>query len=179
MAEIKIPLGKEARLYYGTPVDGVTCTASAATLEAAEVEICGIRDATITLEKDDTDVARRCTHGWEDTRASVKRLSLSFDIFNTDDGGAEKAAINVLRKTFMNDTYNGAQTISGICFYALSSKSAVVTSEPGPQSPDGEGVCADFLITKFERGEPHADGQTYSVEAKMAQLHSGRTPAWV
>lgn len=179
MAEISIPLGKEARLFYGPPVDGDSCTTSAAALEASALEIQGIRDATITLEKDDTDTSRRSTHGWEDCRESIKRLSISFDIFNANDGGVEQAAIDVLRKTFLNGTYNGAQVISGICLYALSSKSAAVTSEPGPQSPDGEGICADFFITKFERAEPHSDGQTYSVEAKMTQVHSGRVPAWV
>jgi len=178
MAEVAIPLGKEARLYYGAPDSGVTATASAAVLEAAGLEVQGIRDLTLTLEKDDVDASRRRSHGWEDSREAVKRLSISFDLPATFDAGVEQAAWTTLRKTFFNGTYDGLQAVSGICFYALSCKSAAVADEPGPQSPDGEGICADFIVTKFERAEPLGDIQIYSVEAKMSQMH-GRIPAWV
>jgi len=175
---IAIPLGKEARLYYGVPNAAVTCAAQAVTLETAGVEIVGIRDLTLTIEKDDVDTGRRRSHGWEDARESIKRLRISFNIFNAHDLGIEQAAIDVLRKTFGNGTYNDEGVKTGICFYALSCKSAVVTDEPGPQAPDGEGICADFIITKFERTEPYSEPQEYSIEARMTQAHC-RIPAWV
>ena len=178
MAEIAIPLGKEARLYYAIPNGAVTCAAAAAALEAAGYEVQGIVDATILLDKEDTDTSRRITHGWKDSRAADKGITLTFDIFNAHDSGVEQAAIDVLRKTFMNDTYDGDNAVSGITLYAKSSKSAAVPSEPGPQAVDGEGICADFFITKFERAEPHRDGQKYNVEAKVTCVH-GRYPAWV
>lgn len=178
MAEIAIPLGKEARLYYGAPNSAVTCNASAAVLEAAGLEVQGIRDATVVIEKEDTDASRRRSHGWGDTREAIKQLNITFDMPNTFDAGVEQAAIATLRKTFGNGTYDGLQVVSGICLYALSSKSAAIADEPGPQSPDGEGICADFILLRFERAEPFGDVQMYSVEAKMTQIH-GRIPAWV
>jgi hypothetical protein len=177
MAEIAIPLGKEGRMYYGAPNGGVTCLSQAATLEAAGIEFQGIRDATVTIEKDDTEVSRRRSHGWEDSRESIKRLRISFDIPNVYDGDVEQAAISVLRKTFGNGTYNGAQVVSGICVYAKASKSGAVADEPGPQAVDGDGICGDFNVLKFERGEPFGEVQGYSVELKMTQVH-GRIPAW-
>jgi hypothetical protein len=182
MAEIAIPLGKEARLYYGVPNGAVTTTASAGVLEAAGFEIQGIRDATITLEKEIVECQRRRTHGWEDTRESFKRLSISFDMPNVYDGGVEQAAIVVIRNTFLSGTYNAAGAVSGICCYALASKAGAVAGEPGPQAVAGDGICADFIVTKFERGEPFGDVQGYSVELKMTQAHCGtvsRIPAWV
>lgn len=178
MAEIAIPLGKEARLYYGQPNDAVTCTTQAATLESAGVECSGIQDCTITIEKDDTECSRRSSHGWEDTRESIKRMNISFNLPNVYDGGVEAAAIVVLRNTFISGTYNAAAVASGICFYALASKAAVVTDEPGPQAIDGDGICADFILTKFERNEPFSETQSYNVEGKLTQCH-GRTPKWV
>jgi len=179
MAEIAIPLGKDARLFYGAPNGGITLTAQATAMQAAGNEISSIKDATITIEKDDVETTRRASHGWEDSREGIKRMSLSFDIFNIYDAGPEQVAIAILRETYLNGTYNGLQAVSGICLYAKSSLTADVDSEPGPQHIAlGDGPCADFLVTKFERSESHGDAQSYSVECKMTQVH-GRRPAWV
>lgn len=174
---IAIPLGRDAKLYYGVPNSGQTCAEQAASLESATIEVQGVRDLTITIEKDDVDVTRRRSHGWEDSRESVKRLSVSFDMPATFDADVEQDAIRTIRKTFGNGTYDGAQAVSGICFYMLSSKADNVLDEPGPQAVAGNGICADFLVTKFERAEPLGDQQIYSVEAKMTQVHN-RIPAW-
>ena len=178
MPEIAIPLGKEARLWYGVPTSETECYLYAATLKSEGLEVKGIKDLTLSIDKDDTDTSRRRTEGWEDARESVKRLRLSFNVVNAIDGGVEQAAISVLRKTFGNGTYNGQQLVSGICFYAQACHAAPVTDEPGPQAPEGEGICADFLIVKFERSEPFGDAQEYNVEARMTQAH-GRIPGWV
>jgi len=180
MAEIAIPLGKDARLWYGAPNGAITLAAQASSMPATGLEIASIKDATVTIEKDDTETSRRASHVWEDSREGIKRLSLSFDIFNVYDGaGAERNAITILRNTFLNGTYNGVSIVSGITLYAQAAYDADVVSEPGPQSNfSGDGICADFLVTKFERSESRDDAQSYSVECKMTQVH-GRRPAWV
>ena len=175
---IRIPLGKEARLYYAEPNNAVTCAAQAATMYAAEAEVQSIRDLTVSLEKEDADVFRRRCHGWSDTREAVKSLGLSFDLVQSYDAGVEEVAWKILMDTFLNGTYNGLQTTSGICLYAKSCAAAAVVGEPGPQALAGDGMCADFLITKFERVEASGEPQIYNVETKMTQIHA-RWPMWV
>lgn len=176
---IQIPLGKEARLYYGQPNKDQTCAQQAVAMQAAGYDIGGVRDLTVGLEKEDTDVFRRRCHGWTDTRESVKDLSLTFDIVQAYDLlGVEEIAWKVLMATFLNGTYNGLQDVSGICLYAKSCAEALVINEPGPQALDGDGMCADFLITKFERVEASSEPQVYNVEAKMTQIHA-RWPMWI
>ncbi len=153
MAEVLIPLGKDAILFYGPP-----------NAIAATGQVKGIRDLTIGLDKDIADAIRRISGAWEDARQSIKRLKLSFDLANVvSDGGDEAAVVEILRATWFTDIYNGVGN-TGIAFYAKS-----VTTGSGPE--------ADFLITKFDRGETHGDIQMYSVEATMTQIH-GRTPTW-
>ncbi len=153
MAEVLIPLGKDAILFYGPP-----------NAIAATGQVKGIRDLTVTLDKDVADAVRRITGAWKDTRQSIKELKLSFDLANViSDGGDEATVVELLRATYYTDVYNGVGD-TGIAFYAKSA-----TTGSGPE--------ADFIITKFDRSETHGDIQMYSVEATITQIH-GRVPTW-
>jgi len=155
MAEVLIPLGKDAALYYGPP--GAI---------AATGQVKGVRDLTITLDKDVAEATRRISGAWEDARQSIKRLKIAFDLVNViSDSGEEAAVVEILKETYLDNTYNGDGTNTGIAFYA---KSKLV----GGAGPEG-----DFIITKFDRVETHGDIQVYNVEASMTQVH-GRVPTW-
>lgn len=157
MPEVVIPMGREARLYYGPP---------GSIPNPLSLEFTGIRDLTITLEKESVETQRRTTGAWEDTRESIKRLKLSFDLVNVIAGGTEPTQLTLMRKTFITGTYDGLGAGTGIALYA---KSKEATGGGGPE--------ADFIITKFDRAESHGDQQVYSIEASMTQVH-GRQPTW-
>ncbi len=155
MAEIIIPLGKDAILYYGSPGS-----------IASTGQVKGVRDLTVTLDKDVTEATRRITGAFEDARQSIKRLKLAFDLANViSDNGDEADVVETLRATYFTDTYDGDLTNTGIAFYAKS------------KAAGGSGPEGDFIITKFDRTETHGDIQMYAVEAAMTQVH-GRTPTW-
>ncbi len=153
MAEVVIPLGKNAILSYGPP-NAIANTG----------QVKGIKDLTVTLDKDVADATRRISGAWEDARQSIKRLKLAFDLANVvSDNGDEATIVELLRATYFTNIYNG-DGATGIAFYAKS-------------APTGSGPEGDFIITKFDRAETHGDIQMYSVEATMTQVH-GRVPTW-
>ena len=154
MAEIVIPLGKDAVLYYGTAGGGKAATGS----------LTGARDVTITMERDEADASRRAYPGWHDQRAGMKNLRISFELAgtSTDPVGTEDTELDIIRGAYLTGAYNGA---TGIALFAKA------------EDTGGEGMYGDFIITKFDRNEPLNDIQSYSVEAVMTLIH-GNTPAW-
>jgi len=170
MGNIIIPFGKDAVLYYGD--------AGSQPL-AKEFYFAGIKDLTVTMEKDEADASRRAYPGWHDQRVGMKNLRLAFDVagVTVDEVGAAGAkevgadnGIDLLRALYLTDLYNG---IAGIALYARS-------TGVQPAAADdyvGEGIWGDFLCTKFDRNEPLGDLQSYSVEMVMTLIH-GTTPTW-
>ena len=152
---VQIPLGKDAKLYYGTPA------------AAATTEITGVTDLTVVLEKEVAEITRRVTGGWKDTREGIKVLRLTFTIAGTvvDGVGTEVTTFNILLTAFWSGTGPGGNT--GIALHAAAA----------PAANEGWGPSADFLITRFERGEGLGDAQMYNVEAEMTMIH-GTTPTW-
>ena len=169
MADITIPFGKDAVIYYDT-ADGTQ------PLDEDKF-FSGIKDVTITMEKDEADASRRRFPGWHDQRVGMKNLRVSFDIVGTTVDGVsgaigynEVTVIDILRALWLTDLYNA---VTGIALYI---RSAGV--EPAAADDyTGEGPWGDFLCTKFDRNEPLGDLQSYSVEMTMTLIH-GTTPAW-
>ena len=159
MADIVIPLGLNGKLYYGVPGG------------AATIEVTGAVDVSVILEKDDAEVTRRASLGWEDVREATKRLRVTFNIAGTISAGVELTAFEVLRKTYLSGVYDGAGVASGIALHPVA---AIAAAAAGA---GGWGPLADFIITRFERIETLGEGQTYNVEARMTQV-AGRYPIW-
>lgn len=153
MAEIVLPMGREAVLYYGPP----NAIANTGTVR-------GVKDLTITFDKETADATRRYTAGWEDNRENIKRLKLAFDIPGVIVGD-ETTELVILQNTFFTGLYNGVGG-TGIALYAKSKAAA------GGAGPEG-----DFIISKMDRSEAHGDVQSYSFECTLTLIHD-RTPAW-
>lgn len=161
MANILIPFGKDGALFYGTP--GVIPSAIADCFY-------GVKDLTVSIDKDEGDASRRIDQGWKDHRVGMKDCRLSFTVagVTTDQVGVEDLHIQILREVFINDFYSGyGATEFGIALYARASYSDV----------NAGGMWGDFLITKFDRSESLQDLQEYSVEAVHTIIH-GIRPTW-
>jgi hypothetical protein len=135
-----IKLGMDAKLYYGTA--GTT---------AASI-INNVKDVTLNLSTQETDVTTRGNGGWVATQATLKEGSLDFSmIWDTDD-----AAFTAIQTAFFAN--------NSIAFLVLDEES-------------GQGLDADFSITNFTRNEALTDAITVDVTAKPA--YSTRAPEWV
>jgi len=162
MAEIVIPFGKDAQLFYGT---AGACPATLANrLDAA-------RDVTVTIDKEEGDASRRAVPGWTDTREGMKTLRMSFDLVMVmkDNVGTEDDGINVIRAAFLTGAHGGS---TGIALYARQLASL------GAGEALYGGMWGDFIILSFTQNQPLKDIQSFSVEAKATLLH-GNVPAWV
>jgi len=160
MAEVLIPLGREARIYIAAP----------GTLEAAFADsgrLKGARDVTVAVEKEEADVKRRISGAWADIRPGTKDLRVTFDLVGvvpgaTDPSG-EAAKITTLRKTNLTELYDGTGD-TGIAMY--------IRADGLAAGQTGGGPYADFIITRFERVETHGEPQVYNVEAKLSQTQN-------
>jgi len=168
MADILIPFGKDAVIYY--------CKCAGAQPSDEEFFFAGVKDVTVTMEKDEADASRRAFPGWHDQRVGMKNLRVSFDIAGVTVDGVEAGQSNeitgldIIRALYLTDLYD-AET--GIC---LLIRAAGV--EPAADDDyTGSGMWGDFLCTKFDRNEPLNDLQSYSVEMTMTLIH-GTVPAW-
>jgi len=161
MAEIVIPFGKDAVLFYD--VAGSIPHTAANRLDAA-------RDVTVTIEKEEGDASRRSFPGWTDTREGMKTLRMSFDLVMVikDNVASEDDGINAIKTAFLTGAYGGA---SGIALYA---RQAIILEDDEVLYG---GMWGDFIITGFTINQPLKDIQTISVEAKATLLH-GQLPAW-
>jgi len=166
MADIVIPLGKDAAIYYGI---------AGTQPDTKEDVFDSIRDCNMILNKSEASANRRAFPNWEDSRSARKTLRLTWDLVNVivdETTGTEDDAVDLLRSTFMSDVYGGQV---GIALYARSVNqdrpvAAAVNVQGGP--------WADFLITRFERTENSDEIQVYSVEAAVTLIH-GINPSWV
>jgi hypothetical protein len=167
---IEIPLGRHAVLFYGPP----------GSAPDGSKYVDGVVDLTATIEKDDTEVTRRQSGGWEDSRETIRRLRLSWSmpVVVLDYGVYgynEVTATSDLFNTFLSGVYQGTGD-TGIALHAVSNV-LTYASGVGHFSVKGWGLLGDFIITRFERAENLADAQIWSCEAKVTQVQ-GRVPAW-
>jgi len=162
--DIIIPYGKDAAIYYDT-ADGAAPTYTAAK------QFFGVKDVTVTCEKDESDASRRRFPGWHDQRVGMKNLRVAFDTaaVTVDDVASrnELAVIDILRALWLTDLYDSR---IGIALYVRASETAIADAAGG--------MSADFAMTKFDRNEPLNDLQSYSCEFILTLIH-GRTPEWI
>ena len=169
MAEtIRIPLGKDARLYYVKGGTGKPDVLEQTDFTETNYFV-GVKDLTVTLDKEAADVRRRRTGDWYDYREAHKDLSLAFDVqvVSVDDCSGQQnelTQIEILRELYADGTYDNEVAIA---LWACSDPIA-----------GGAGPAADFIITKFDRAETLGEGQVYSVEAKVTLMHC-RIPSWI
>jgi hypothetical protein len=122
----------------------------------ADQEIGIARDVNLGLEKGEADVTTRSSGGWKSTVGTLKDCTIEFDI--KDD--PNDAAYQALRDAFLQETEE--KKLLALCCL---------------DSDSGEGIDADFTITKFSRNEPREEGITYAVTARLNT--SLRAPVWI
>lgn len=131
--------GFEAKLLRG--VAGAT----------AATEVKSVKDLTLNIESDETDVTTRGSGGWKNTAAGLMDASVEFGIPNDPSNADYKA----------------------FCAAYIGKTPLALFVTDGA----GTGLDADFTITKFNIDQALSDKQSVSVSAKPAE--STRVPAWV
>lgn len=110
-----------------------------------------VRDVTLNLEKAEADMTTRAADGWRELVATLKTLSIEFEMVH-DPADAAYAA---MRDSFLNDEIVGIRALD---------------------SPGGVGFSADMMAFGFTKTEPLEDGQKVSVVLKVTR---GATPVTV
>jgi len=119
---------------------------------SATNEMTNIKNVTLNLEKGEADVTTRGADGWRLTVGTLKDGSVEFEmIWDTEDAG-----FDAIQTAYFNDTLIALKFLD---------------------AAGGEGLDADFSITKLTRNEQLEEAITASVTAKPS--YSTRAPAWV
>lgn len=115
-------------------------------------ELKNVKDVTLNLESSEADVTTRANNGWRATVAALKDASVEFQmVWDSEDAG-----VTAIKEAYFNN--------SAIAL-------AILDDE------NGEGLDADFAITKFNRDEPLENAMAVSVTAKPT--YSARAPQWL
>ena len=111
-----------------------------------------VRDLTLNLETGEADVSTRSNNGWRATVSTLKDASLEFEmVWDTADAG-----FTAIKNSYFNNT-----AISLLILDAATG---------------GQGLDADFMVTKFTREEPLDEAIVVKVTAKPTL--STRSPTW-
>ncbi len=111
-----------------------------------------VRNVTLNLEKGEADVTTRGNGGWKATVATLKDASVEFEmVWDTADAG-----FTAIKNSYFNNT-----AISLLILDAATG---------------GQGLDADFMVTKFTREEPLDEALVVKVTAKPTL--STRSPSW-
>jgi|GEM_PF-170965 len=129
-------------------LDAVLYRGTAGTTGATEVK--NVKNLTLSVETGSADITTRATDGWKAYAATLKDGSLEWDMVDIS-GDADIAAVR-------------AAWLAGTAL--------ALFADDGT----GEGLDADFVITKFDRDEQLEEAITYKVTAKPTYLT--RAPAW-
>lgn len=116
------------------------------------LELGNTRDVTLPLEKATADATVRANQGWRAKVATLKEAPLEFEmVWDTADAG-----FAAIRDAFLNDEIIGFQVLDEAA---------------------GEGLQADFMISRFERTEPLEDVMKVAVTAEVT--YSATAPTWI
>tara|TARA_Y100001938_G_C7927896_1_gene347823 strand:- start:27 stop:458 length:432 start_codon:yes stop_codon:yes gene_type:complete len=122
-------LGMNCKAYYGTA--GVSATS----------ELSNIRDVTINLSTEESDVTSRANSGWKQTMATLKDGSVDFEmIYDTADAG-----FTAFATAWENSTEIAAAFLDG---------------------SGGTGLWSDFTVVNFSRNESLSEAVSVSVSLK-------------
>lgn len=117
----------------------------------ANTELKNAKDVTLNLESSEADVTTRANNGWRATVAALKDATIEFSmVWDT-----ENAGFAAIKNAYFNNTAIALAILDG---------------------ENGEGLDADFAITKFNREEPLEEAMSVSVTAKPT--YSTRAPQW-
>ena len=132
--------GKDCKFYHGSA--GSTATN----------ELTIVREATLNMEKGESDITSRANAGWKATGKGLKDAGVDFEIlYDPDDAGFQ-----AIRDAYLNDT------AIALCIR---------------DSAGGQGLDADVVITSFSRTEPLEEAMIASFTAKITYV--SRAPSWV
>jgi len=110
-----------------------------------------VKDVTLNLESDTADTTTRANSGWKSTVATLKDGTVEFDmIWRTTDAG-----FTAIKDAYFNGSAIGIQVLDGT---------------------DGEGLEADFVVTKFTRNEQLAEALMVSVSLNVTYVDTA--PVW-
>lgn len=118
----------------------------------AWVELGNTRDVTLPMETATADATTRANAGWRAKVGTLREAPVEFEMV-WDPADAGFAAI---RDAFLNGDIIGLQVLDEAA---------------------GEGLQADFMITRFERTEPLEDVMKVAVTAEVT--YSATAPSWV
>ena len=117
----------------------------------ANTELKNAKDVTLNLESSEADVTTRANNGWKATFAALKDASIEWTmLWDPADTG-----FVAIRNAYFGNTAIALAVLDG---------------------ENGEGLDADFAITKFSREEPLEEAMSVSVTAKPT--YSTRAPQW-
>ena len=153
--------GANAKIYYAIPAadEGDVDDRIADILAGSEID--NIRDVTLTLEKDESDITMRQGGGWKATWGCLKRCTVEFTLV-CNKAPASDVAYLALRDAFFNTV--GSDYVDGMISLAVMSNGKVVGSK-------SRGPVGDFYVTGFNRNEPTEGVITVDVTAKLNQLY--------
>jgi len=116
-----------------------------------------VRDATLNMEANETDVTTRGNAGWEATAPTLRKASVDTELI----WAPAEPFFTALKNAFM--AVSAAERVIGI--RAMSAAS------------DGEGLQADMAVSKFSRSEDLEDAVKVSVTLKPT--YSATPPTWI
>lgn len=120
------------------------------------VEINNVRDVTVTLEKDESDVTTRGTGGWRARVATLKDLNVEFEMV----AFAADTDLAAVRDAFINGT-----TLD------------IAVMDTEINTVGAEGPRAEMEVFSFSRNEPLTEGLTYSVSLRPTL--GANAPTWM
>ena len=141
-------LGKDCKLYFGTTA--FTGSNTSTVVSGANV-VNNVKDLTVNMTKDEADITTRGSGGWKERAATLKDLSISFQMKWL----AGDSAFEDVRDSYLNDTP-----------IPVAALTAVKTDT------DAEGPVGNMVVFSFTRSEALTDAVWVDVEMKPSS-HTG------
>lgn len=147
-------LGMSAKMYYAAAA--FTASDEAAVTSATLTELTNVKDLTANLETGEADVTTRANNGWRATAATLKEMTLEWEMqWKPGDGGFE-----AIKNAWLN-----------------SSEIGLVAVDQAYGTVGAQGPAGNFTITNFSKSEPLEEAQTVSVTAKASSFQQWFTNA--
>lgn len=142
-------LGKDCKLYFGTTA---FTGSNASTVVSGANVVNNVKDLTVNMTKDEADITTRGDGGWKTRAATLKDLSISFQMkWLAGDAGFE-----AVRDSYLTDSEIPAIALTG--------------AKDGATS---EGPLGNMVVFSFTRSETLTDAVWVDVEMKPSSF-----PGW-
>ena len=148
-----IKLGKDAKLYRGTLARAAWPAVGA---PAGLDEVGNVKDLTLNLEKNESDVTVRNNDGWRGTVGVLKDASVEFQmLWDTSDPD-----FTAFRDAWLNDTDIVCAVLDG-----------------DSTTAGNQGLYADYQVLSFTRNEPLEEAMSVDVTIKPSA--TALAPEWI